>query len=169
MDKLEKIDIKKLVPVIAMISTGKSTFLNTLFKINFLRYKAGIATKFINILKYNPNIKKPLFYHLKVKELEGKYFFYRVLSEESYEGEENIIKANKDINTKLSNDNRINYKDFFYMTEINGEPFIQDKEYLEDHYLCDIPGLSEYQKGPNIEEEIKKKEEKKRKWNREYR
>ena len=31
------------------------------------------------------------------------------------------------------------------MTEINDVPFIQDKEYLLTHDLCDIPGLNEYQ------------------------
>ena len=160
MEYLEKIEIKKLVPVVAKISAGKSKLLNTLLNINFLECKAGIATKFINILKYNPKIEKPLFYHLKVINLDGKYEFYKDLSEEIYEGEENIIEANKAVNKKLCNENIINYENLFYMTEINTEPFIPDKEYLEDHYLCDIPGLSEYQENSN-NEEVKKKEEKK--------
>ena len=161
----EKIEIKKLVPVAAKISTGKSKLLNTLLNIKFLECKAGIATKFINILKYNTKIKKPLFYHLKVIQQGDKFEFYKDLSEEVYEGEEKIIEINKAINKKYSAENCIfDYKDLFYMTEINSEPFIQDKEYLKDHYLCDIPGLSEYQENqesPNDEPKIEKKEDKK--------
>ena len=48
----------------------------------------------------------------------------------------------------------INYEELFYMTEINSEPFIKDKEYLAEHDLCDIPGLSEYQKNPNEQENV---------------
>ena len=40
------------------------------------------------------------------------------------------------------------------MTEINDVPFIEDKEYLLTHDLCDVPGLTEYQKT----EQNKKKE-----------
>ena len=46
------------------------------------------------------------------------------------------------------------------MTEINSEPFIRDKEYLKDHYLCDIPGLSEYQENLNDDQKNEKKEDK---------
>ena len=152
MDKLEKIEIKKLVPVAAKISAGKSKLLNALLNINFLECKAGIATKFINILKFNPKIEKPLFYHLKVIKLGDKYEFFKDLSDKTYEGEENIIEANKAVNKKLFNENKINYEELFYMTEINIEPFIQDKKYLEDHFLCDIPGLSEFQEQNNEQE-----------------
>ena len=45
------------------------------------------------------------------------------------------------------------------MTEINNIPFIKDKEYLLKHDLCDIPGLSEYQK-TRKEDDNKQKEQK---------
>ena len=35
------------------------------------------------------------------------------------------------------------------MTETNEEPFIKDKNYLLNHDLYDMPGLSEYQSNPN--------------------
>ena len=155
------IEIKKLVPVAAKISAGKSNLLNVLLNIKFLECKAGIATKFINILRYNPNIEKPIFYHLKINknEKEDKYYFYKDLSREIYEGEEKIIEANKKINKKYENEKNINYEDLFYMTEINSEPFIKDKEYLAEHDLCDIPGLSEYQENQNNEKKIEKNAE----------
>ena len=75
MENLEKIEIKNLVPVAAKISAGKSKLLNVLYNIQFLECKAGIATKFINILRYNPKIKKPLFYHLKlIKKMKNMNF-----------------------------------------------------------------------------------------------
>ena len=84
MNKLEKIEIKYLVPVAAKISSGKSKLLNTLLNIKFLECKAGITTKFINILRYNPNIKKPIFYHVKVIKIDNKYEFYKDSSEKKY-------------------------------------------------------------------------------------
>ena len=158
-DKLEKIEIKKLVPVAAKISAGKSNLLNVLYNIKLLECKDKITTKFINILRYNPKIKKPFFYHLKLKKEEDKYVFYKDLSDTIYEGEENIIEANKIINKKYVNEKNINYEELFYMTEINSEPFIRDKEYLAEHDLCDIPGLSEYQENPNNEQENGNKEQ----------
>ena len=50
---------------------------------------------------------------------------------------------------------QIKYEDIFYMTELNEVEFIKDKEYLLTHDICDIPGLSEYQK--NKSEETKNK------------
>ena len=140
----EKIDMRKIAPVAAMISAGKSKFLNVLYNINYLECRAGIGTKFVNLLRYNPDIKEPIFYHLKVIKEGGKYIFYKDLSK-IYRGEEEIIEANKNINEKLYNNKNLIYEDLFYMTEINSMPFITDKDYLLSHDLCDIPGLSEYQ------------------------
>ena len=146
MDKLIKIDYRKIVPIAAMISAGKSKILNVLFNIEFLECRAGIGTKFVNILRYNPNIEKPIFYHLLCKEQEnGEYAFYKDPYSEVKVGEEAIIEENKNINNILAAKLDINYEEIFYMTELNNIGFIKDKEYLLTHDLCDIPGLSEYQ------------------------
>ena len=150
MDELEKIEIKKLVPVVAKINAGKSNLLNILYNMNFLECGDSITTKFINIIRYNPNIEKPCLYHLNIKKEGENYCFYKD-SKEVYEGEKNITEANKNINSKLLNMENIKFEEIFYMTEINGEPFIKDKDYLLENNLCDIPGLSEYVKRlPNI-------------------
>jgi hypothetical protein len=144
MVELEEIEKRKIVPVAAKISAGKSKLLNVLFNIKYLECKSGIATKFVNILRYNPNITQPCFYHLILKKVGENYIFYKDKSI-FYEGEENIIKANKAINDKLCKENLIYYEDLFYITEINTKPSIKDENYLLTHDLCDIPGLSEYQ------------------------
>ena len=140
----ERIEQRKITPVAAMISAGKSKLLNVLFNINYLECRAGIGTKFVNLLRYNPDIKEPIFYHLKVKKEGKEYIFYKDLSKK-YQGEKEIIEANKAINEELYNNKNLIYEDLFYMTEINSIPFITDKDFLLSHDLCDIPGLSEYQ------------------------
>ena len=78
----EKIEQRKIVPVVAMISAGKSKLLNVLYNIDYLECKAGIGTKFVNFLRYNPKIKKPLFYHLKLEKEDENYNFYKDLERE---------------------------------------------------------------------------------------
>ena len=68
---------RKIVPIAEMISAGKSKLLNVILNINFLESRAGIGTKFVNILRYNPNIDESQFYHLKIQNEKGKYIFYK--------------------------------------------------------------------------------------------
>ena len=149
------------MPVAAMISAGKSKLLNVLYNINFLETKAGIGTKFVNILRYNPNITEPKFYHLRIKKEGEEYVFYKDNLSEDIIGEKNIIEENKNINRSLAEDSDFNYENIFYMTEINESPFIRDKEYLLTHDLCDIPGLSEYQEMKSKEQPEEQTQEKK--------
>ena len=140
-----KIEKRKIVPIAAMISAGKSKLLNVILNTKFLESKAGIGTKFVNLLRYNPKIDKPTFYHLKIKKENEDFAFYKDSSYEPKIGEDKIIEENKNINNVLAAQPKVNYEDIFYMTEINNAIFIKDKEYLLTHDLCDIPGLSEYQ------------------------
>ena len=153
MDKKEKIEIRKIVPIVGQISSGKSTLLNVLYNINFLDCNAGITTKFVNLIRYNPEINKPIFYHLKLEKKGEKYIFYKDLNE-VYEGEKDIKEANININKKLYEKREIDYENIFYMTEIKESPFIKDKNYLLTHDICDMPGLSEYQQNQNEKEKI---------------
>ena len=154
MESKQKIELRKIVPIAAMVSAGKSKLLNVLYNINFLETRDGIATKFVNILRYNPNITKPRFYHLKLAKEGNDYVFYKDLNSEEIIGEEKIIEENININNELSAKIITDYEEIFYMTEINDSPFIQDKNYLLTHDLCDIPGLSEYQTNKGKEENI---------------
>ena len=157
----EKIEMRKLVPVAAMISAGKSKLLNVLYNINFLECKAGIGTKFVNILRYNPSLTEPKFYHLRLRKEGEDYVFYKDNLSFEITGEKNIIEENKNTNHFLSDDSNFNYENIFYMTEINESPFLKDKEYLLTHDLCDIPGLSEYQEIQTKQEDNKEAKEEK--------
>ena len=140
MSDKEKIEERKLVPVAAMVSAGKSKLLNVLYNIDFLECTPGIGTKFVNILRYNPQIKKPCFYKLKVEKQGDDYIFYKDLK--IAEGEKEITESNKSVNEELRAQLQTKYEDIFYMTEINQMPFIKDKEFFLTHDLCDIPGMS---------------------------
>jgi len=145
------IETRKIVPIAAKISAGKSFLLNVIYNIDFLECKAGIGTKFVNIIRYNPDLEKPCFYHLKAVKKKGNYIFKKDQNYEVKYGKEAIIEENKNVNQILAASPGFDYQDIFYMTELNECEFIKDKEYLLTHDLCDIPGLSEYQSDANKE------------------
>jgi len=159
-----KVDIKNLCPMIAMISAGKTSILNVIFNVDFLEINSGIGTKFVNIIRYNKDVgKNPVFYHLILKNIgNGNYEFYKD-SKTIVVGKENIKKAIIDINQKLREDEHCNYEDLFYMIEIGEKNLIDDDEYLSNYDLVDIPGVSEFRRPDKnkIQEEIVEKPEKK--------
>jgi len=144
MESLEKIEIKNLCPMIAMISAGKTSILNTIYDIDFLEATAGIGTKFVNIIRYNPDVgKNPKFYHLILKPIgNGDYEYYKDPKTEVI-GKEEIKMKNKQKNQELK-EKDIPYTDLFYMIEVGECNIIEDKEYLKNYDLVDVPGVSEY-------------------------
>ena len=140
------VKINNLCPMISVISAGKTSLLNVLFNIDFLESSAGIGTKFVNIIRYNQDVgNNPKFYHLKIKNIgNSNYEFYKEKSTEII-GKEAIKKRNKELNQIYKN-REISYEELFYMIEIGENNFIEDKEYLKNYDLVDIPGVSEYTK-----------------------
>ena len=173
----QKIEERRGIIVIGMISSGKSTFLNSLLGITYLESKNDITTKFVTIIRYNENLKEPKFYHLKViqeenssenkeniniinlddKKEKDNYYYFVKDGEESI-GEENIIKRIEEINKKEKDSKEPKYENLFYMLETNITN-IENKEFLKTHDFYDIPGLNEYIVSDKKEE--KKVEEKK--------
>jgi hypothetical protein len=141
-NKEEKLEERKGIIVIGMISSGKSTFLNSLLGINYLETKDDITTKFICIIRYNNEINEPKFCHLKIKEEEkGKYYFIKD-GEESI-GKDKIIEKISNINLKESSITQPQYDQLFYLLETNITN-IENKDFLKKHDFYDIPGLNEY-------------------------
>ena len=141
----QEITIKYLCPMLAMISAGKTSVLKVIFDIDFLEVSAGIGTKFVNIIRYNPEVgNSPKFYHLLLrKNGEDEYEFYKDEKTEII-GKNEIKEKNKQLNEEFKN-KEVPYEDLFYMVEV-GEANFLDKEYLKNYDLVDIPGVSEYNK-----------------------
>ena len=161
----QKISINNLCPMLAVISAGKTSLLKILFDFDFLTTSAGIGTKFVNIIRYNPEIgNEPRFYHLILRKTRDNEYEYYKDEESEIIGKKEIKEKNLELNDELKN-KQIPIEDIFYMVEIGQANYI-DKEYLKNFDLVDIPGVSEYLKSEqninimkkfsiNIEEEMK--------------
>ena len=170
----QKIEERRGIIVIGMISSGKSTFLNSLLGITYLESKDDVTTKFVTIIRYNENLKEPKFYHLKVikeensnkndTEEEKENFYYFVKDGEESIGEKNITEKIKIINNAEKGTQEPKYENLFYMLETNITN-IENKEFLKTHDFYDIPGLNEYipSDKKDIKEEKKENEEEKNK------
>ena len=179
----QKIEERRGIIVIGMISSGKSTFLNSLLGITYLESKDDVTTKFVTIIRYNENLKEPKFYHVKVikeenlneneekskentiiinenNNKEKENFYYFVKDGEESIGEKNIIKRIEEINQKEKGIQEPKYENLFYMLETNINN-IENKEFLKTHDFYDIPGLNEYIVSDKKDIKEEKKEEKK--------
>ena len=142
------IEERKGISVIGMISSGKSTFLNSIFGINYLETMDNITTKFVCVIRYNPKITEPIFYHLKVitKENNPKYYFMK--DGENFKGKKEIKEKIKLINKNENSYSEPKYENLFWMLEIN-KTFINNKKLMKEYDFYDIPGLNEYIKTEN--------------------
>jgi hypothetical protein len=132
-DKLEKIEIRKLVPFMSINKEEEKKMLNILLNYDILKYEFKIEEKYIYIIRYNPKVIKPCCYHLKLEKIDEQYCFYKEL-ETNKEKEE----INPDKKRNSENDINAKYGDIFYMIELNEIIFIKDKDYLENHDIVVI-------------------------------
>ena len=137
------IEAKKGMVVIGMISSGKSTFLNSIFGFNFLQTNDNITTKFICVIRYNPNLKESKFYKLKLINKKEKIDEYTYLKDGGeYLGKTIIKNKIKSINDENHSSIEPKYEDLFWMLEVNTIP-LENKEFMEKYDFYDIPGLDE--------------------------
>lgn len=139
-----QIEERKGMVVIGMISSGKSTFLNSIFGFDYLQTNDDITTKFICIIRYNPNVKEPILYNLKLtpkKNNSNEYIYEK--NGNIYSGEMNIRDKILSINEEEHNFTEPKYETLFWMLEIN-KIIIENEEFMKTHDFYDIPGLNEY-------------------------
>ena len=137
------------IPIIGKISSGKSTFLNSLLGLDCLESNTIITTKFICIIRHNQEISTPKLYPviLKKRKSEINQNAYNFIKDEKNElkGDlnENIKKINKKI-TECEDLNKLNKEQFFYILEANLDIF-KEKNYIFSKIFefMDIPGLNE--------------------------
>ena len=58
-DNQNIIEKRKGIIVVGMISSGKSTFLNSLLGITYLEANDNITTKMVTIIRYIENLEEP--------------------------------------------------------------------------------------------------------------
>ena len=136
----EKIKSKYAIPVIGMISSGKSTFLNSLLGLDLLETKDDVTTKFVCIIRHNKSLKEPKFYHIKLEEEENENYSF-IKDGEEYYGKEDILKRISNINTDESK-KEPDYKELFFVLETNITN-IKNEEFLNNYDFYDVPGLNE--------------------------
>jgi len=139
----ERLPYRKAIPVIGMVSSGKSTFLNSL-GIEILEAKDDITTKFVCIIRYNPKLKNPIFYHVKLEKSENSDDYYYIKDGKIAEGFNQI----KNMISKINDDNKEEsvepqYDNLFYVLETDITN-ISNKDFLAQFDFYDIPGLNEY-------------------------
>ena len=90
------------IPIIGEISSGKSTFLNYLLKLNgVLQTDKNITTKFFTIIRHNKNLKQPKIY--EVEKLDIRHFYkYNFIKGKLIEG--NVSSIIKERNDKIKID-----------------------------------------------------------------
>ena len=122
---------RKIIPIVGLISSGKSTFLQTLVKTDILETGVTTTTKFPCVIKDSKNFQ---FYHVKI-DLNSNEIFIKD-GEAIFEIEE-IKNKIKEIN-KCEDD----INNLFYLLEC---PIysISNKNFLEENYFMDVPGLNE--------------------------
>ena len=142
------------IPIIGKISSGKSTFLNSILQGNYLSSGSDIETKFICIIRHNKKCKTPIFCNCEVKEEEIDYYYTNKNLKYYYYKKIDVLKGNivdniKNINNDLFNYEKITPKEqrninkYFYILEIN-IPLFSENEELGDYFeFMDIPGLNE--------------------------
>lgn len=140
------------IPIIGKISSGKSTFLNSILQGDYLNSSTNIATKFICILRNNSDIESPILYKCKIEQenldykyKNFKYYYFEKKEEVKGNIQENIKKINEDLSNYekniMADDRDINR--YFYILELNIPFFNEDKELSNYFELMDIPGLNE--------------------------
>lgn len=139
----EVVEERKGIIAIGMISSGKSTFLNSIFGFNYLQANDNITTKFICVIRYNPNINEPIFYNLKLIQKNNSNEYIYIKKGKQIKGKKEIKNKIQSINKSLDNLSELQYENLFWMLEIN-KVIIENKYFMENYDFYDIPGLNEY-------------------------
>ena len=121
-----------------MISSGKSTFLNSILRGNYLSISTNVETSFICILRHNkylnqvPKLYKCKIIHKRINYEYNDFNYYHFEKKEEIEGDilSNIRKINEDLR-QYENEVSINKRDinrYFYIMELNMQLFENNNE-----------------------------------------
>ena len=166
---LRYINIKRFaIPVIGRISSGKSTFLNSILGLNnILESNSKITTKFVCIIRHDSLLTEPKAYSVILEERKEQQIEERKEQQSienrhlnpkfNFEKGEELKGDIKDIilqRNKLINENKselLKKEDFFMIIETKIPIFDKDMiEYSKIFEFIDLPGLNEKEGDDNF-------------------
>ena len=152
--------LRKAIPIIGTISSGKSFFLDSLLGLNLLESQSSTTTKFVCIIQHHKELKEPKFYQIDLIQQNinpnNNFWEYEGKAKgKTIKGYDKIRKKIKEINKEQKNipSEKIKYEELFYVLEIKINT-INDEELLNNYDFYDIPGLDEYIPDKNNENKV---------------
>jgi hypothetical protein len=146
---------KYTIPIIGVLSSGKSTFINGLFLNNsILEVGMGHTTKFICIIRHQHELESGKYRFTKVKINSDSLIKDGDTIEDEIAIKNKIIEINKKevVSEEILNN--------FYLLELNIHLIDDTKlndELLKDIDFLDIPGLDFFEAKKNSQNEIESK------------
>ena len=137
------------IPIIGKISSGKSTFLNSLLGLNCLESDTKLTTKFICIIRHNKELSKPKLFPviLKKRKSEINQNAYNFIKDEKNELKGDLKTIIHNINKKIEDCKELEQlkkEEFFYILEANLDIFKNENYIFSKMFeFMDIPGLNE--------------------------
>ena len=143
------------IPVIGLISSGKSTFLNFLLNIECLESKFDITTKCGVLIRHNKSLDTPEIYSVKLEQRKDGYYNFEkneLLFQIDNSNKSSELQIKDDLkniiskkNNSISNaSNCPKPEDFFILIETSIPLFLgENEEYAKYFEFIDLPGLDE--------------------------
>jgi Ca2+-binding EF-hand superfamily protein len=159
--------LRKAIPIIGAISSGKSFFVDSLLGLDILESESSITTKFVCIIQHHPELKEPRFYQINLEK--QKTDENGIMEYEGFQ-KGNVVTGHKKIKDKIKEINRIQkdipnekikYEELFYVLEIKVKT-IKNEKLLNNYDFYDIPGLDEYIAGGDTKKQDNEKDKEKR-------
>ena len=164
------IDIKRFaIPIIGVINSGKSTFMNKILNLkDILQINNVVTTRFITIIRHDKNAEIPEVYQVKIerrnKGLANDRFNFIEKGENllKSKGNNNIKNIIKELNEDIEKNNKQNSQKYLkdiekYFLIVKTKIPLFEGEYEEYGNLIDfldIPGLDESKESKYSEESV---------------
>ena len=141
-----------IIPIIGVINSGKSTFMNNLLNLqNILQIGDTITTRFAAIIRHDKNANIPEIYNVDIERRSDSGFNFKEKGENLLKKNQNISKIIEELNKDIEKNQNINSEKYLYepekyfliiRTRIHFfEGVYEDYGNLID--FLDIPGLDE--------------------------